>query len=238
MSSPLVRVPFTLLTAAAFHVSMSPPTAPSTPLTSHADADKRVNKRAICATARFIAILFTKGVYWTSAVGDAFILLAPYLPIATIATPSMFPSTLLSRISHPTAWIPTPATIQTALLNLSHLLPHPHPLPRLPLLTIAGTTLTLSGALLRSSAFRALGQFYACTNTGPGPCKPTRPSGSKPRGPYGHAHALITTGPYAYVRHPGYAGTRAVHGGSSGAACRGAECVPGFACGVVLGCRG
>ena len=71
---------------------------------------------------------------------------------------------------------------------------------------MTGATLTLSGALLRTAAYRALGQFYACP-TGPGPC----PSPSRGPGPYTrrgarHAHALITNGPYAFLRHPGYAG--------------------------------
>lgn len=70
-------------------------------------------------------------------------------------------------------------------------------LPPLPLVTIAGTTLALTGALLRYAAYHALGQFYACPNPGPGPCTPR---GAR------HAHALITAGPYAFVRHPGYAG--------------------------------
>lgn len=66
-------------------------------------------------------------------------------------------------------------------------------------MTVAGTTLALAGAYLRYAAYNALGQFYACPNRGLGPCIPR----GRARG---HAHALITTGPYALVRHPGYVG--------------------------------
>ncbi|KAI9461097.1 hypothetical protein HD554DRAFT_1527211 [Boletus coccyginus] len=72
----------------------------------------------------------------------------------------------------------------------------------LPLATVAGMTLALAGAFLRYAAYDALGQFYACRNRGPGPCVPVVLRGAQ----RGHAHALITIGPYALVRHPGYAG--------------------------------
>ena len=56
----LVRVPFTLATALAFHVSMSPPTGPA-PSMSDPRGDKPGDRHTkICATARFITAMTTK----------------------------------------------------------------------------------------------------------------------------------------------------------------------------------
>ncbi|KAG8220625.1 hypothetical protein J3R82DRAFT_2883 [Butyriboletus roseoflavus] len=176
----------TLAAALAFHISMSPPTIPI-PFTPDPDPDTADNRRAIRATARFITAVLTKGLYWASAVTDTLVLLAPYVPAAS--SPALSPLSL--SISIPTtsaflAWIRLPTS------GMGHDLPSSFPLPflpPLPLVAIAGTTLAITGALLRRAAYRSLGQFYACPNLGTG-----------------HAHALITTGPYAFVRHPGYAG--------------------------------
>jgi len=178
---PFVRVPLTLATAFAFHVCVSPPTgALPPPRDGSEDGDRRT---WIYVTARFIAGVITKGFYWGSAIADILVLLGPHV------------STSTRHIS-----IPTSVTLPTGpLLSLVSQ-------PTLSLLTVTGITLALTGALLRTAAYRALGQFYACP-PGPGPC----PSPCRGPGPYTyrgarHAHALITSGPYAFLRHPGYAG--------------------------------
>ena len=108
--------------------------------------------------------------------------------------------TCLALIGHPTQWAPG---LGLALRNLPTSLSLPLAiLPPLPPVTVAGMTLALTGAYLRYAAYRALGQFYACPNLGLGPCVP-RGTQAQARG---HAHALITAGPYTFVRHPGYAG--------------------------------
>ncbi|KAF8124147.1 hypothetical protein EV363DRAFT_1271670 [Boletus edulis] len=184
----LVRVPLTLTAALAFHVSMSPPSTPHT--------DMPEDKRTACVTARIITTILTKGLFWTSALTDMLVVLTPHLPtsLPTVPPISIPPTeTLLAWIKHPTLWSPG--------LALALKLPTPLAFPPLPLVTIAGTALALTGAYLRYTSYHALGQFYACPNRGEGPCVPRVARSGR-----GHAHALITTGPYAYVRHPGYAG--------------------------------
>jgi len=187
MTMTLVRVPLTLAAAVAFHVSMSPP--------SPSDADTPDDRRTIYGAARLATAIVTKGLFWASALTDTLIMLAPYVPTSLSTRPhiSIPPTeTLLSWIRHPTQWGPGLCLpISLPLLFL----------PPLPLVAVAGTTLALAGAYLRYAAYNALGQFYACPNRGLGPCVTRGQPHAR-----GHAHALITTGPYAFVRHPGYAG--------------------------------
>jgi hypothetical protein len=190
MTMSPVRVPLTLAAALAFHVAMSPPS------TSHADTAG--DRRAVRASARFITAMLTKGLYWASALTDTLVLLVPH---ATTSLPTL-PPISLPRVGALSSWI-RPPTQWGLGLPLSLPLPSPPPLP---LAIIAGTTIAFAGAFLRYAAYSALGQFYACPNQGPGPCTPI-PRGARSHAhARGHAHALITTGPYAFVRHPGYAG--------------------------------
>jgi protein-S-isoprenylcysteine O-methyltransferase Ste14 len=53
---------------------------------------------------------------------------------------------------------------------------------------LVGSVLAVSGGLIRLITYRALGRFYTHSL---GRCK---------------GHALITSGPYSIVRHPGYSG--------------------------------
>ena len=128
-------------------------------------------------------------------------MLALYVPTSLPTLPAFFipPAGTFIAWIRPTTW-GLDGLDRSLGLPLFFSLSFPPPFP-LPLATIAGTTLALAGAFLRYTAYDALGQFYACRNRGPGPCTPV-PCGAQ----RGHAHALITAGPYATVRHPGYAG--------------------------------
>jgi len=130
------------------------------------------------------------------AQSDTFVLLAPHVPSSLSSLPHIPIPTAETLL----AWIKNPTSLSLDSSMFSSLI-LPSSITSLSLATaIAGTTLAIAGAFLRLEAYDALGQFYACPNPGPNACEPGSNRGK------GHVHALIATGPYAFVRHPGYAG--------------------------------
>ncbi|KAF7300315.1 hypothetical protein HMN09_00914800 [Mycena chlorophos] len=91
-------------------------------------------------------------------------------------------------------------------LALNTLPPNPSPL------FLAGTLLVAIGALLRVASFRALGEMFTFDLT-------IHPH-----------HRLITSGPYAYVRHPAYTGTLCIIAGLVAS-----HMTPGSFLGIALG---
>lgn len=100
--------------------------------------------------------------------------------------------------SRPTGSVSEPARLTDRLMVVSTLLavcggviaPMIFPGTRIhgPWLPIAGFAFGLGGLVLRSSAMRRLGRHYSLTPN------------------IEQRHALVTEGPYRYVRHPGYTG--------------------------------
>ncbi|KAA1471345.1 hypothetical protein DENSPDRAFT_837323 [Dentipellis sp. KUC8613] len=83
-------------------------------------------------------------------------------------------------VAHTFPWHPLSHTILTTLTTPAS--------PRLPPPYLAGLALLTLGALLRKSSFRHLGPLYTYQLS------------------IRDTHTLVTFGPYAYVRHPGYLG--------------------------------
>jgi len=149
----LARLPFTLATAVAFHVSATPPKKPDV-------HEKVTSERLECLLrpSTRIATLI-RGIYWTGTLFEVVNIIASYIQSPSV--PQICPLGLPLNA-------PTPQTLSTAF--------------------IVGSALAVSGGLIRLMAYRTLGRFYTHYL---GLCK---------------GHALITSGPYSVVRHPGYSG--------------------------------
>lgn len=106
----------------------------------------------------------------------------PHYGLGGVPLPLGLPSTS-SSLYHPSS----PTNISLSIHDIYPARPT-NPLDKVSPLFLLGVISTVSGACLRRWCFKTLGHFFTFELT-------IRPS-----------HALITSGPYAFVRHPSYTG--------------------------------
>ncbi|KAI0354034.1 ICMT-domain-containing protein [Trametes cingulata] len=139
----------------------------------------------------------TQMLTWTIVLCDALatLHLAAPTPLTRPLAAVLLPPSLAAQPSYPSSPSASASALPssqppTSALARALLTPHP--------LLLAGAALAVCGAALRLACFRALGALFTFELT----ISPT--------------HRLVTDGPYAWVRHPSYAGVYAVLLGASG----------------------
>ncbi|KAI0666390.1 hypothetical protein C8Q78DRAFT_1083008 [Trametes maxima] len=221
---PLLKIAALLATGYAVHRALSPPNPPPAPKTC-------IDNRTLFERAIRHVTFCSKMLTWTIVLCDALATLhlaAPTpltRPAAALLLPGPLPShpspSPLALLSPPAASSPSSIPLPLpsspsphATLALARTLTTPHPF------LLLGAALAIAGGALRLACFRALGALFTFELT------------------ISPAHTLVTAGPYAYVRHPSYAGVYAVLLGASavmfapGAWLREAWLVPGARAGV------
>ncbi|OSD07654.1 ICMT-domain-containing protein [Trametes coccinea BRFM310] len=198
---PLLKISALVATGYAVHRALSPPNPPPAPKTC-------IDNRTLFERAIRHVTFCSKMLTWTIVLCDALVTLhlaAPTpltRPFASVLLPaSLAPQPALSSAPPspsssasssypyppPPAYSPGPSPGQAAAsyaFTLAMTAPHAF--------LIIGTFMAVCGAALRLACFRALGALFTFELT----ISPT--------------HTLVTDGPYAFVRHPSYAGVYAV----------------------------
>ncbi|CAL1710651.1 unnamed protein product [Somion occarium] len=184
--STYVKVTLLLIAAVSVHLSLSPPNPPAPP-------KQCIAKRSFFERCVRRVTFCSKALVWLATICDAIatILTSRDLSVA-LQSPSPYALALASprRISllckHPISFAMhnfsrTDPSIPL-LASAPHFLLSPSPL------FVLGVISVTLGALLRLWCFRSLGQYFTFELS-------IHPS-----------HSLVTTGPYALVRHPSYTG--------------------------------
>ncbi|KAI0644081.1 hypothetical protein C8Q79DRAFT_1105101 [Trametes meyenii] len=215
---PLLKIAALLATGYTVHRALSPPNPPPAPKTC-------IDNRTLFERAIRHVTFCSKMLTWTIVLCDALatLHLAAPTPLTHPAASLLFPGPLsshpspLTLLSPPSTPLPSPTP--SPLPTLARTLTAPHPL------LLLGAALAIAGGALRLACFRALGALFTFELT------------------ISPAHTLVTSGPYACVRHPSYAGVYAVLLGASavmfapGAWLREAWLVPGARAGSAWAAR-
>ncbi|KAI9066177.1 hypothetical protein FKP32DRAFT_1566428 [Trametes sanguinea] len=193
---PLLKISALVATGYAVHRALSPPNPPPSPKTC-------IDNRTLFERAIRHVTFCSKMLTWTIVLCDALVTLhlaAPTpltRPFASVLLPaSLAPQPALSSAPaspSPSATSPypyPPPPTNSPLSSPSHAFTLAMTAPHAFL--IIGTFTAVCGAALRLACFRALGSLFTFELT----ISPT--------------HTLVTDGPYAFVRHPSYAGVYAV----------------------------
>ncbi|KAI8973149.1 hypothetical protein BD414DRAFT_499306 [Trametes punicea] len=195
---PAIKIGALVATGYAVHRALSPPNPPPAPKTC-------IDNRTLFERAIRHVTFCSKMLTWTIVLCDALATLhlaAPtpltrpfasvLLPVSLAPQSSLFsapPRLSTTSYSSSSTFSSSPSPPETPFARLTLIAPHP--------ILLVGTFLAVCGAALRLACFRALGALFTFELT----ISPT--------------HRLVTDGPYAYVRHPSYAGVYAVLLGAS-----------------------
>ncbi|KAI0654993.1 hypothetical protein C8Q70DRAFT_1084123 [Cubamyces menziesii] len=215
---PALKITALLATGYAVDRALSPPNPPPAPKTC-------IDNRTLFERAIRHVTFCSKMLTWVIVLCDALATLhlaAPTsitLPLASVLLPASLASLPAPSAGSPAALpassppsAPTlpvlaysivappssiPPTLSTSMSLYPHLTPTALVMIQPHLFLLFGAALALWGAALRVACFRALGPLFTFELT----ISPT--------------HRLVTDGPYAWVRHPSYAGVYAVLLGAS-----------------------
>ncbi|KAI0073853.1 ICMT-domain-containing protein [Panus rudis PR-1116 ss-1] len=173
-----LKIALLLLAGASVHLSLSPPNPPAPP-------KQCIHKRTLFERCVHWVTFISKAMIWMATLSDAIATFA--LTCSTPHHPSPFRA--LTWMT-PSGAYSVPGTLSNLSDTTECITPPPSSRALLtpsPLFAI-GVLSVFLGALLRLWCFRSLGSMFTFELT-------IQPS-----------HSLVTTGPYAFVRHPSYAG--------------------------------